>query len=154
MEYLSDDLVEALNEIALKNSIPFCYSCYEEAPTGTCTRCCSDDLMRLVRGVGVEYGNDWVIEHLISEHCTPADISEAFEDSIRGCYDETVQIGWIEYDVINAIKELDPVSWDVAESDWVSSEVSEGNLIEFEHSYYWLHDIETFVSEMKQPKGA
>ena len=110
--------------------------------------------MRLVRGVGVEWGNDWVIEHLISENCTPVDISEAFEDSIRGCYDETVKIGWIEYDVINAIKELDPVSWDVAESDWISNEVSEGNLIEFEHSYYWLHDIETFVNETKQPKGA
>jgi len=54
--------------------------------------------------------------------------------------------------VINAIKELDPVSWDMAESEWVDHERSEGNLIEFDgsNSYYWLHDIENFVTEMKQ----
>ena len=58
--------------------------------------------------------------------------------------------------VINAIKELDPVSWDIAESEWVDNEVSEGNLVEFDsgHSYYWLHDIERFVEQMKQTKGA
>ena len=59
MKELSDELVEALNEIALNHSIPFCYSCYSEAPTGICTRCHSDDLMKLVRGVGVEWGTDW-----------------------------------------------------------------------------------------------
>ena len=45
-----------LKSIAYKKSIPFCYSCNKEAPSGVCKTCHSDDLMRLIPGVGCEYG--------------------------------------------------------------------------------------------------
>ena len=40
--------------------------------------CWSDDLMRHLAGVGVEYGTEWVIEHLIQQHCQPVDGVEMF----------------------------------------------------------------------------
>lgn len=45
-----------LKTIAYKKSIPFCYSCYKEAPSGVCKTCHSDDLMRLMPEIGCEYG--------------------------------------------------------------------------------------------------
>ena len=45
-----------LKTIAYKKSIPFCYNCYKEAPSGICKNCHSDDLMRLMPQVGCEYG--------------------------------------------------------------------------------------------------
>lgn len=115
-----------------------------------------NDLMRLVPGVGVEYGTDWIIKHLTSENMAAIDTTESFEDSIRGCYDETVKIGWIEYDVVNAIKELDPISWDLALSEWIDNELSEGNLVTLDNggSYFWLHDLEKFIEEMKEAEQA
>jgi len=156
MENLSQEIKTSLEQIAYKHSIPFCYGCYHEAPSGRCTTCFSDDLMRLVHGVGVEYGTDWVIKHLTSENMVAVDITESFEDSIRGCYDETVEIGWIEYDVVNAIKELDPISWELAESEWIDNEVSEGNLVTLDNggSYFWLHDLEKFIEEMLDAEQA
>jgi len=53
---MNNEIFEQLKELAFKRSIPFCYSCYIEAPTGCCKVCGSDDLMRLVPGVGCEYG--------------------------------------------------------------------------------------------------
>lgn len=156
MENLSHEIKESLEQIAFNQTKPFCYLCYEEAPSGTCRKCHSDDLMRLLPGVGVEYGTDWVIKHLISENVSPADTSETFEQSIRGCYEETVKIGWIEYDVVNAIKELDPISFEMAESEWIDNEVSDGNLVTFDNgsNYVWLHDLERFIEEMAEVRGA
>lgn len=45
-----------LEKIAYAKTIPFCYMCYIEAPTGRCTKCHSDDLMRLLPEYGCEYG--------------------------------------------------------------------------------------------------
>ncbi|GEM_PF-2720287 len=50
------DIEQNLETIAYQKTIPFCYSCYKEAPTGTCKVCCSDDLMRLLPGSGCEFG--------------------------------------------------------------------------------------------------
>ena len=53
-------------------------------------------VMREVPGVGVEYGFDWVAEHLVSESLTVVDVDKAFEESISESYPETVKIGWID----------------------------------------------------------
>jgi hypothetical protein len=138
-----------LEALAWKRSIPFCYGCYHSAPSGRCESCMSDDLMRLVQGVGCEYGIEWVVEHLVKENVTPVDLEEAFADSVSGCYPETVTIGWIECDTVTAIKELDPVSWDLAKSEWADSEEKDGQLATFDNgcTYFWVSDIETFLDE-------
>lgn len=140
-------LLDDLAKIAFRKTTPFCYGCYLKAPTGKCQLCGSDDLMRELPGVGVEYGVDWVIRELIREHVTPANTCDSFEVSVSECYPETVKIGWIEYDTAAAIKELDPVSWKMAHSEYVDSEVDSGNLVTFDNgdTHYWLRDVEQFV---------
>ena len=53
---MNTEIQEQLNQLALKRSIPFCYGCYREAPKDKCLYCGSDDFMRLLPGVGCEYG--------------------------------------------------------------------------------------------------
>ena len=144
-----EHIVEALSQIAVSKAIPFCYGCYTQAPSGRCAICLSDDLMFELPGVGVEYGADWILREVLREHITTANTHEAFEQSIAKCYPETVKIGWIEYDTVSALKELDPISWDIAHSEWIDSEVSDGNLITFDYgtTYYSLHEIEDLIAE-------
>lgn len=62
-----EEIKNKLTELAFERTTPFCYSCYELCPSGRCKNCGSDDLMRHLEGVGVEYGTDWVIESIVSE---------------------------------------------------------------------------------------
>ena len=139
-----------LLRVAEYHSKPFCYSCYEAAPSGRCEQCGSDDLMRLVPGVGVEYGLDWVAEHLVSERLTTVDLDAAFEESVSEIYPEAVKIGWIEYDVASAIKTLDPVSWDLAKAEWIDNEVSDDAFMTFDNgsTYYRVADVEQMIESL------
>ena len=147
-----EELQERLKAVASKKSIPFCYGCYKEARTGRCLNCFSDDLMRLVEGVGVEYGIEWVVKHLIQENIEEADTDAAFEESVSQCYPEEVKIGWITYDTVSAIKELEPVSWDLAKSEWIAQEVSEENLVTFDNgsTHCTRIDIEEYLDEVER----
>lgn len=104
---------------------------------------------------GVEYGVEWIICEILREQLRPANTLEAFEESVAECYPETAKIGWIEYDTVSALKELDPVSWDMAHDEWLDSEVSDGNLITFDNgsSHYWVSEIEHLIEELA-PIGA
>ncbi len=148
---MNTEIKTKLEKIAFKNTIPFCYGCYQEAPTGCCSKCHSDDLMRLRRGSGCEYGVDWVIEELITEALTPVNTSEAFEQSMTDCYPETTTVGWMQLDTVSVMKEMDPVCWDMAKSEWESAEVDEGNIISFNggSTYFWKSDIESFIEDQE-----
>jgi hypothetical protein len=147
-----EHIVEALTQIAGSKAIPFCYGCYTRAPSGRCATCLSDDLMFELPEVGVEYGTAWLLRECLRAHIDPANTLEAFEQSVAECYPESVKIGWIEYDTVTAIKELDPVSWKMAQDEWIDSEVSDGNLITFDNgsNYFWLSEIERFIEEQSQ----
>jgi hypothetical protein len=142
-------IIESLTQIAIRKSIPFCYGCYTRAPSGRCTQCQSDDLMYELPGVGVEYGTDWLVREILREQLTPPNTLEAFEESVAECYPETVKIGWIEYDTVSALKELDPISWNTAHCEWLEAEVSDGNLITFDEgsTHYWFSEIEQLIEE-------
>ncbi|MDZ4661478.1 MAG: hypothetical protein SGJ18_07630 [Pseudomonadota bacterium] len=139
-----------LKKIAELKSKPFCYSCYTEAPSGRCVQCGSDDLMRLLPSVGCEYGFNWVIADILSE-IENIDAEEFFEDSIRSCYEEETKIGWIKVNTATAIKELDPVSWDLAKSEWFDLEESEDRIISFDSgaTYYDPDQLESEISKME-----
>ena len=49
-----------------------------KAPTGTCKTCGSDDLMRMIPGVGCEYGTDWIIEHILDAELEKVNLHAAF----------------------------------------------------------------------------
>ncbi len=144
---LSFETQERLKRLAYQRTIPFCYSCYQEAPSGRCAGCMSDDLMRLLPGDGCEYGVDWVIKSLVRENLTAINMDERFEDSVRECYPETTQVGWMELDTVQIMKELDPIGWDVAQSDWVSAEEVDGQITTFDNgsTYYRTDEVEEYL---------
>ncbi len=137
------ETLEQLQQLALKRSKPFCYSCYKDAPSGRCTKCGSDDLMRLLPEVGCEYGTDWIIEHILKNEIEPVDMDQAFEDFVRECYPETTKVGWMEFDTVTLMKEMDPVSWRCAQSDWESEQTEEENRFYYSSTgeYYCLSAI-------------
>lgn len=144
---MNTEIKEKLQKLAYKKSIPFCYSCYQEALTGRCNSCGSDDLARLLPSVGVDFSCDWIIEHILKSELTAVDTAEAFEDTIRSCYPETVQVGWMNLDTVSVMKDQDPISWRIAQDEWESQEAEDGTIMSFDNgsSYYWTSDIETLL---------
>lgn len=146
---MNTEILNQLEEIAFKKTVPFCYNDYIECPTGRCPQCGSDDLMRLLPGNGCEYGTFWVIKELLSEALTPADLEEAFEQSISDCYSETVTVGWLQLDPVTVLKEMDPTAWRIARDEYIDNETEEGNLLTFDNgsTYYWKHDVDNFIEK-------
>ena len=147
MNLTKTEIEEKLEQLAYARTTPFCYHCYIEAPLGICEKCQSDDLMRCLKGVGVEYGTDWVIKHILQEELTPVNTEEAFEESVRECYSEQTTVGWMTLDTVSIMKEKDPVWWRMALSEYESQEEEEGNLISFDggSTYYLASDIEDLL---------
>lgn len=144
---MNTEIQSKLTKLAFDRTRPFCYSCYKEAPTGRCKSCGSDDLMRLLPGVGCDYGTDWVIRHILDEELQSANLSEDFEEFVRQCYPEETKVGWMTFDTVTLMKEQDPVSWRCALSDYESEEESQGNIISFDggSTYYRMSDIENLL---------
>ena len=144
-----DQLTKRLEALAWKRTKSFCYSCYKEVTSSHCPTCLSDDFARLLPGEGVDFGIDWALEVLVGVHVQPVDVEEMFEQFISDCYPSTVEIGWIKVDTITAIKTLDPVSWTLAQNDWIDQELEEKNLYTFDsgETYYASSDIEAFLDE-------
>ena len=144
---MESEIYKQLEALAYKRTNPFCYGCYIETPTGCCHNCGSDDLMRLMPGVGCEYGVDWVIQEILRQELEPVDLEEAFEQSVRECYPEETQVGWMTFDTVTLMKENDPVGWRCALSDYESQEESEGNILSFGggSNYYFKQDLENLI---------
>ena len=144
---MNSELQNKLTELAFKRSNPFCYHCYHECPNGRCESCGSDDLMRAIPGVGCEYGTEWVIKSILETKLTTVDLAEEFEESIRQCYPEETQVGWMTFDTVTLMKEQDPISWSCAQSEWESNESEEGSIISLDGgtTYYRTHEVETLI---------
>jgi hypothetical protein len=142
-----------LIELAFRHSVPFCYGCYGcygcyvEAPSARCQSCGSDDLMRLVQGVGCEWGVDWVIEHILETALEPVNLEKEFEQSVRDCYPKSTTVGWADFDTVDLLKTQDPIGWRCAVSDYESNEADEGTIVSFDNgcTYYRASDIEDLV---------
>ena len=142
---MKTEIQQKLEKLAYQKTVPFCYSDYIECPSGRCKKCGSDDLQRLYRGVGNEYGVDWVIKEILREELTPVDCKQVFEEFMSECYPETIDIGFLQnIDVVSAIRELDPTAWNIAESEHINSLESDDQIVSFDNglTYYWLSDIE------------
>jgi hypothetical protein len=50
---------------------------------------------------------------------------------------------------------MDPIAWELAESEWIDSELSESNLMTFDggSNYYWSHEIERCLDESDAKSG-
>jgi hypothetical protein len=141
---MNTELHKRLGQLAFAKSRPFCYQDYMECPTGRCPKCGSDDLMRAVDGVGCEYRTDWIIRHILETELEAVDMEQAFEDSVRECYPEETKIGWMTFDTVTVMKEMDPVGWRCAFAEWESTESGEDYLVSFDNggTYYRIEDVE------------
>jgi hypothetical protein len=150
------DLQKRLEKIAYQKTSAFCYSCYKVAPTGICSDCHSDDTMRIMDGVGCEYGTDWVIKELIQENLTSVDCEEIFEQMIEDCYGEIVTIGYMELSTVSIMKDQDPVSWNIGLGEYIDGLVEDGQLVTFDNgsTYYWSHDVENYINEEEETEEA
>lgn len=142
---MKSEIQQKLEQLAYERTTPFCYGCYIKAPKGVCPQCHSDDLMRHLEGVGVEWGNDWVIKHILQEELTVVDIDKAFEESVRQCYPEEVTIGWITVDTVEVLKSQDPTSWRIARDEYIDSLEQGKEIISFDGgtTYYWMNELES-----------
>ena len=141
-----EEIKNKLTELAFERTTPFCYMCYQLCPNGRCEDCGSDDLMRHLDGVGVEYGTEWIVESILEEELEAIDLDDSFEQMIEDCYGTEVQIGVIKSDVSTAIKNLDPIAWDVAKGEYLDSLIEDVSIVEAGNGYYWKHELEAFLS--------
>ena len=78
---------------------------------GKCPRSRTDDLMRHLPGVGVEYGYSWVIEHLLQQevnNISKEQQENLFMDFIDDCYNEETRVAFLAVSTAWAVKQLDP----------------------------------------------
>ena len=126
-----ETITKQLTALAFQETKPFCYGCYEAVKTSHCSKCGSDDFMRLFEGVGCEHGTEWVIEEILREHLKSVNQEETFEDMIEGCYPEETKVGWLELNTIDILKTMDEVSWDTAKSEYISSLEEDEEIMSF-----------------------
>ncbi|MDG6220418.1 MAG: hypothetical protein QCI38_03095 [Candidatus Thermoplasmatota archaeon] len=141
------ELYEKLEKIADKRTMPFCYLCYVDAPGGRCARCGTDDLMRHLSGVGVEYGYEWVIEHLIRqevEDISEEDQESLFMDFIDDCYNEETKIAFLTVNTAWAVKQLDPLAFEMALHEYFDVEAH----VEVGSRLYSISAIESWAEDI------
>ncbi len=141
----TDTIKDALKEKAEEVSRPFCYSDYMEVKANEdgeyfCPKCGSDDLMRELDGVGVEFGTDWIIEHLVKEEGEAVDVAELYRDLLDEIY-EPVKFGELEYSPSTVLESVDTVAFEMGVSEYADSEVQDGRLIELAGVYYRMDGI-------------
>lgn len=146
---MKSEIQQKLEQLAYERTTPFCYGCYIKAPKGVCPQCHSDELMRHLEGVGVEWGTSWVIKHILEEELTPVDTDEAFEESVRQCYPEEVSVGWAKFDTVEILKSQDPISWKIARDEYVDELASDEQIISFDNglTYYWMNSLQELLNE-------
>jgi ribosomal protein S27AE len=145
-----EEIKERLEAYAYQISRPVCSSCgdtvIKHKELGLrCSKCHSDDLMRLWDGVGQDWGIDWIVKDVIEDNFDKIDIEESLLDSLN---EETVTIGVCSWGKGDILKEMDPVAFDCAVSDESSHYYDdEDSFYEFKESFYSVYEIEDFLDE-------
>ncbi len=137
-----------LEEAAYKVTDNFCYACYTVVKGDSCPTCHSDDFMRHLEGVGVEYGTEWVIEHLITQHCTAVDGEDLFEEVLDECYEE-VKVGCCTFSPSQVMKELDPTAFRIGVQENLDGLAEDGQLYELNGEYYNTFEVEEMLDEIE-----
>ena len=139
---MNEAIETKLTEKAYEETVPFCHHCHADCPDGECGGCGSDDLMRRLPGVGVEYGTDWTFPYLL-EGIPEVDTESAFEDMIEGCYGDTATVGFLKVGLVRTMRECDPVSWNLAKNDYIDGLIGDESLAQVGDKHYRTSDIES-----------
>ncbi len=144
---MNSDLKDRLQTLAFDITDNFCYGCYKVVEGHYCPSCRSDDFMRHLAGVGVEYGTEWVIDHIVETKLEPVDGEEMFEELLDECYPE-VQVGCCTFSPSQVMKELDPVCFRIGVSENLDSLAEDDQLYEHGGGYYRIDDIEDMIDQL------
>jgi hypothetical protein len=141
----TDEIKEVLKERAHDESRPFCYSDYitvkvDDQGNAFCPKCGSDDLMREVDGVGVEFSYEWIMEHIVETEGERVDVEELYRDLLDECYPE-VKFGELTYSPALVLESVDPTAFRIGASEYADSMIEEGLLIESNGNYYRLDGV-------------
>jgi len=141
----SEKIKEALREKAHDASRPFCYSDYmtvEENEDGEfrCPKCGSDDLMREIEGVGVEWGYDWVIDHLVVTEGEQVNIEELYRDLLDEVY-EPIKFGELEYCPSQVLEAVDPTAFRMGCNDNADSLMEDDQIVYLNGNYYRVDNL-------------
>lgn len=161
---MTEELEDQFRALAYDRTEPFCYSCYRivgnehdkvyavaaqsiegnsysletwdaETHGYFCHKCGSDDLMRHLEGVGVEWSIEWVIESLIESECGLVDEEAAYDELLDELY-PPYEIGYSKFFASDILKENDPICYRIGKQEHFDDQVHEGILIECNGSYY------------------
>src|ERR1700733_4796100 len=118
----TENIKEALKEKAQDISRSFCYSDYcvveaNEDGENFCPKCGSDDLMREVEGVGVEWGYEWIRDHIVETEGEKVDIEELYRDLLDEVY-EPIKFGELEYSPATVLESVDPTAFRMGCNDY------------------------------------
>ena len=105
-----------------------------------CPKCGSDDLMREVEGVGVEWGYDWVIDHLVVTEGEQVDIEELYRDLLDEIY-EPIKFGELEYCPSQVLEAVDPTAFRMGCNDNADSLMADDQLVHLNGNYYRVDDL-------------
>ena len=144
-----ETIYNQLTALAFQVSKPFCYLCYREVKTSHCPKCGTDEFMRILEGVGVEYGTEWVIEDILREQLEPVNKEKVFEDMMEECYPIDTKVAWLEINTIDTLKTMYPLDWKMACDDYIYNLEQDEELMSFDNgsTYYWAYDIENLIEE-------
>jgi hypothetical protein len=137
-----------LEAAAYKISDNFCYGCYKVVEGEFCPTCHSDDFMRHVEGVGVEYGTEWVIDHIIQDRCESIDDEALFDEMLDECYPE-IELGCCSWTPSHVMSELDPTAYRIGVQEHIDSLVEDCQLYESDGDYYQTFDIEEMLHDIE-----
>lgn len=147
----ANELWNSLEAIAEKKSTPFCYQCYRGTETGVCPNCHSDDLMREVKGVGVEYGLDWVVKEILETEIgdlNDQEFAAQYDEMLDDCYNE-IKLGDLTFLPSDVIKKMDPVAYRTGYNDYLDSITEDDLLVTFDNgvTYYEVCKIEEYIQD-------
>ena len=142
-------IAENLNDAAYAITDNFCYGCYKVVEGDNCPTCGSDDFMRHLSGVGVEYGTEWVIDHLIETKLEPIDGEELFEELLDECYPE-ITVGCCTWSAGQVMREMDPIAFRCGVSEELDSLAQDGQIYESGGEFYHITDIEDMLDGIEE----
>lgn len=143
-----DTIKERLEAAAYKVTDNFCYGCYVVVEGDRCPHCETDDFMRHMEGVGVEYGTDWVIAELIHQHCKPINEENLYSEMLDECY-SMIEIGCLSWYPSYIVMNLDPIAFRCGVSEYIDGLVQDGEYFEYDGGYYRLEDIEEMLDDIE-----
>ena len=111
--------------------------------------------MRVMDGVGCEWGTEWVIEEILKEHLEPVNQEKVFEEMMEDCYPTDTKVAWLELDSIDILKKMCPCDWDMAKDEYIYNLEQDEEVMSFDNgsTYYWTNEIEELL-ENKLHKSA